>query len=140
MLYSMKHVVENLDISAKTLRFYEEQGILTDISRDEKGRRVYSDQNLEWISFIRCLKETGMPLSKIKEYKDLYEVGNTTFLERKSMLMEHKVEVQNKIDEAIKNMEEISYKIAMYELQEEEVKKNPNYNFKCHGLEMKSVK
>ena len=140
MLYSMKHVVENLNISAKTLRFYEEQGILTDISRDEKGRRVYSDQNLEWISFIRCLKETGLPLSKIKEYKDLYELGNTTFSDRKSMLMEHKVEVQNKIDEAIKNMEEISYKIAMYELQEEEVKKNPNYNFKCHGLEMKSVK
>ncbi|MGW9019682.1 MerR family transcriptional regulator, partial [Priestia megaterium] len=140
MLYSMKHVVENLDISAKTLRFYEEQGILTDISRDEKGRRVYSNQNLEWISFIRCLKETGMPLSKIKEYKDLYELGNTTFLERKSMLMEHKVEVQNKIDEAIKNMEEISYKIAMYELQEEEVKRNPNYNFRCHGLEMKTVK
>jgi len=136
----MKHVVENLNISAKTLRFYEEQGILTDISRDEKGRRVYSDQNLEWISFIRCLKETGLPLSKIKEYKDLYELGNTTFSDRKSMLMEHKVEVQNKIDEAIKNMEEISYKIAMYELQEEEVKKNPNYNFKCHGLEMKSVK
>ena len=80
-----------------------------------------------------------MPLSKITEYKDLYELGNTTFLERKSMLMEHKVEVQNKINEAIKNMEEISYKIAMYELQEEEVKKNPNYNFKCHGLEMKSV-
>ena len=140
MLYSMKHIVENLDISAKTLRFYEDQGILTDISRDERGRRVYSDQNLEWISFIRCLKETGMPLSKIKEYKGLYEKGGTTFSIRKSILMEHKVEVQNKIDEAIKNMEEISYKIAMYELQEEEVKKNPNYNFKCHGLEMRSAK
>ncbi|KRE48416.1 MerR family transcriptional regulator [Paenibacillus sp. Soil724D2] len=132
MLYSMKYVVENLNVSAKTLRFYEEQGILTNISRDEKGRRVYNEQNIDWISFIRCLKETGMPLSKLKEYKDLYELGNTTFLQRKEMLMQHKLEVQNKIEESLKHMEEITYKIAMYELQKEEVRKNPNYNFKCH--------
>ncbi|MGM0878162.1 MAG: MerR family DNA-binding transcriptional regulator [Bacillota bacterium] len=30
-----------------TLRFYEEQGILKNISRDEKGRRVYNEQNID---------------------------------------------------------------------------------------------
>lgn len=133
MLYSMTYVVENLNVSAKTLRFYEEQGILPNISRDEKGRRVYNKQQIDWISFIRCLKETGMPLSKIKDYKELYELGNHTFLQREEMLMQHKLEVQKKIDESLKHLEEINYKIAMYELQKEEVMKNPNYNFKCHG-------
>ncbi|ALP37567.1 MerR family transcriptional regulator [Paenibacillus sp. IHB B 3084] len=139
MLYSMTYVVENLNVSAKTLRFYEEQGILPNISRDEKGRRVYSEQQIDWISFIRCLKETGMPLSKIKDYKELYELGNTTYLQREEMLTQHKLEVQKKIDESFKHLEEINYKIAMYELQKEEVMKNPNYNFKCHGLEIKTV-
>lgn len=135
----MKYVVENLNISAKTLRFYEEQGILPNVTRDEKGRRVYSEQHIDWISFIRCLRETGMPLSKIKEYKELYEVGNPTFLQREEMLKAHKLEVQKKIEENLKHLEEINYKIAMYELQKEEVRKNPNYNFKCHGLENKIV-
>lgn len=36
MLFSMKYVVENYNVTAKTLRFYEEQGILPNISRDEK--------------------------------------------------------------------------------------------------------
>ncbi|WP_438495721.1 MerR family transcriptional regulator [Paenibacillus sp. IHBB 3054] len=139
MLYSMTYVVENLNVSAKTLRFYEEQGILPNISRDQKGRRVYNEQQIDWISFIRCLKETGMPLSKIKDYKELYELGNHTFLQREEMLMKHKLEVQKKIDESFKHLEEINYKIAMYELQKEEVMKNPNYNFKCHGLEVKKV-
>lgn len=139
MLYSMTYVVENLNVSAKTLRFYEEQGILPNISRDEKGRRVYNKQQIDWISFIRCLKETGMPLSKIKDYKELYELGSPTFLQREEMLMQHKLEVQKKIDESLKHLEEINYKIAMYELQKEEVMKNPNYNFKCHGLEIKTV-
>ncbi|MEK4432937.1 MerR family transcriptional regulator [Paenibacillus sp. FSL M7-0802] len=141
MLYSMTYVVENLNVSAKTLRFYEEQGILPNISRDEKGRRVYNQQQIDWISFIRCLKETGMPLSKIKDYKELYELGNSTYLQREEMLMHHKLEVQKKIDESQKHLEEINYKLAMYELQKEEVMKNPNYNFKCHGhgLEIKMV-
>ncbi|MDV7767464.1 MerR family transcriptional regulator [Peribacillus sp. CSMR9] len=139
MLYSMKYVVENLNISAKTLRFYEEQGILPNVTRDEKGRRVYSEQHIDWISFIRCLRETGMPLSKIKEYKELYEVGNPTFLQREEMLIQHKLEVQKKIEESLKHLEVINYKIAMYELQKEEVRKNPNYNFKCHGLESNIV-
>ncbi|MGM0890855.1 MAG: MerR family transcriptional regulator [Bacillota bacterium] len=139
MLYSMKYVVENLNISAKTLRFYEEQGILPNVTRDEKGRRVYSEQHIDWISFIRCLRETGMPLSKIKKYKELYEVGNTTYLQREEMLIQHKLEVQKKIEESLKHLEEINYKIAMYELQKEEVRKNPDYNFKCHGLENKIV-
>jgi len=132
MLYPMKYVVENLNISAKTLRFYEEQGILPDVSRDEKGRRVYNEQHIDWLSFIRCLRKTGMSLSTIKEYKDLYEVGNTTFLQRKEMLMQHKSEVQKKVEESLKHSEEINYKIAMYELQKEDIRKNPNYNFKCH--------
>ncbi|ANF95644.1 MerR family transcriptional regulator [Paenibacillus bovis] len=139
MMYSMTYVVENLNVSAKTLRFYEEQGILPNISRDEKGRRVYSEQQIDWISFIRCLKETGMPLSKIKDYKELYESGNATYLQREEMLKTHKVEMQKKIDESLKHLEELNYKIAMYELQKEEVMKNPDYNFKCHGLEVKIV-
>jgi len=136
----MKYVVENLNITAKTLRFYEEQGILSDVPRDENGRRVYNEQLIEWISFIRCLRETGMPVSKIREYKELYEQGNTTFLHREEMLKQHKLELQKKIGESIRNLEELNYKIAMYELQKEEVRENPNHNFKCHGLESKIVK
>ncbi|WCK54831.1 MerR family transcriptional regulator [Aneurinibacillus sp. Ricciae_BoGa-3] len=129
MSYSMKYVVDHLNISANTLRFYETEGILNEISRDSKGRRIYSEENIEWIKFIRCLRETGMPISKIKEYIDLYELGNATFLQRKEMMMQHKLEVQNKINESLKYLEIISYKVATYELQEEEVMKN---NIKCH--------
>lgn len=139
MFFSMKYVVENYNITAKTLRFYEEQGILPNISRDEKGNRVYTEQQIDWISFILCLKETGMPLSKIKDYKESYEMGNSTYLEREEMLKKHKNELQKKIEESLKHMEEINYKLAMYELQKDEVRKNPNHNFKCHGLEVNIV-
>ncbi|CAH1232203.1 putative HTH-type transcriptional regulator [Paenibacillus allorhizoplanae] len=139
MLYSMKHVVENFNITAKTLRFYEEKGVLENITRDEIGRRVYSEQDIDWISFIRCLRETGMSLAKIKEYKDLFGLGNSTFSQRQEMLVKHKLEVQKKVEEELRYLEEINYKIAMYDLQKDQVKNNPKHIFKCHGLENKDV-
>lgn len=136
MVYSMNYVIENVNISAKTLRFYEEQGILPNISRDEKGRRVYTEQNIDWLAFIRCLRETGMSIAKIKEYKELVEAGNSTFLEREEMLKIHKLEIQKHIEEELKHLEEINYKLAMYDLQKEDIKNNPDHVFKCHGMEL----
>lgn len=121
MAYPMKHVVEKLNISGNTLRFYENEGILRDIARDDGGRRVYSEENIKWLDFIRSLRQTGMPIAKIKEYVDLYERGDETFYERKEMMMQHKIEVQNRINESLKHLEVISYKVAMYEIQEKEI-------------------
>ncbi|WP_285857679.1 MerR family transcriptional regulator [Neobacillus cucumis] len=118
MFYSMKHIVENFNVSGNTLRFYENEGILKDIARDDNGRRIYNDENIEWIKLIRSLRLTGMPISKIKEYVELYEIGDKTFFERKEIMKQHKLEVQNKINENLKHLEVISYKVAMYELQE----------------------
>lgn len=39
------------------------------------------------------------------------------------------------MEEDLRHLEKLNYKIAMYELQKEEVRKNLNHTFKCHGLE-----
>ncbi|MDQ0271168.1 DNA-binding transcriptional MerR regulator [Cytobacillus purgationiresistens] len=116
----MKYIVDHLNVTPNTLRFYEKEGILKNVSRNSNGRRIYNDENIEWINFIRALRSTGMPISKIQEYVDLYELGDDTLLQRKEMMMQHKTEVQNKINEDLKHLELISYKVAMYELQEKE--------------------
>jgi DNA-binding transcriptional MerR regulator len=119
MSYSMKYVVDHLNVTANTLRFYEKEEILKDISRDSNGRRIYNDENITWINFIRSLRLTGMPLSQIKKYVELYELGDTTLSQRKEMMMKHKAKVQDSINESLKHLEVISYKLAMYELQEQ---------------------
>ncbi|WJQ79478.1 MerR family transcriptional regulator [Brevibacillus brevis] len=116
----MKYVMDSLSVSANTLRFYEAEGLLNNISRDSGGRRIYNDDNIKWISFIRSLRLTGMPISTIKQYIKLYKLGDDTFLQRKEIMMQHKLELQNKISEYLKHLEVISYKVAMYELQERE--------------------
>ncbi|NRD78594.1 MerR family transcriptional regulator [Bacillus sp. BRMEA1] len=122
MSYSMKYVVEHLDVTANTLRYYEKEGLLKNISRNSGGNRVYNDENIEVLNFIRALRLTGMPISEIKKYLELNELGDDTISQRKEMILQHKTKVQNKINENLKYLEVISYKAAMYDLKERELK------------------
>lgn len=122
MPYSMKYVVEYLNVTANTLRYYEKEGLLKNISRDSRGRRVYNDENIEILDFIRALRSTGMPISEIKKYLELNELGDDTISQRKEMILQHKTKVQNKINEDLKYLEVINYKAAMYDLKEREFK------------------
>ena len=40
--YSIREVSAKFNLSASTLRYYEEVGILTDIPRNSSGKRIYS--------------------------------------------------------------------------------------------------
>ncbi|AZB42054.1 MerR family transcriptional regulator [Bacillus sp. FJAT-42376] len=122
MSYSMKYVMENLNVTANTLRYYEKEGLLKNISRNSGGNRVYNDENIGVLDFIRALRLTGMPISEIKKYLELTELGDDTISQRKEMILQHKTRVQKKINENLKYLEVISYKAAMYDLKERELK------------------
>jgi len=59
MRSSTKEVVDTLNISMYTLRYYEKEGLLSPIDRDKNGAREYSDLNLEQLILIRCMRTPG---------------------------------------------------------------------------------
>ena len=77
------------DISEYTLRYYERKGLIR-VNRDNGGRRCYEESDIEWIKFIKRLKDTGMLLKDIREYSRLRYEGNTTMPERLQMLEKHR--------------------------------------------------
>lgn len=101
-------------ISAYTLRYYEKKGLLR-VSRDGARRRDYSEDDIEWVKFIRRLKDTGMLLRDIKHYSDLRYQGDDTMAERMELLIQHRksvVEEKRKWDEYLRNLDE---KIGIYQ-------------------------
>ena len=72
-------------ISEYTLRYYEKKGLIR-VRRDNVGRRCYDESDVEWIKFIKRLKDTGMLLKDITEYSRLRYEGNTTMPKRLEML------------------------------------------------------
>ncbi len=65
--YSIGQVAKITGLSAKTLRFYEEQGVIESPMREANGYRYYSEKSLEDIKLIKYAKDLGLPLAEIKK-------------------------------------------------------------------------
>ncbi len=104
-------------LSAHTLRYYEKTGLLRHVARDASGFRVYGPRDLEWISFVLRLKDTGMPLSDIIRYADLREVGDSTLAARQALLETHAVHLQERLDRDREHLDALQAKIELYRKQ-----------------------
>lgn len=114
-LYTIKEINKETGLSGDTIRYYERDGLLTDILRLPNGHRRYTQQDLEWIRFVLCLKSTGMPLKKICLYKKLMEEGDLTASRRKEILSHQKKIVKDEIVLLKKALETLDYKIKYYQ-------------------------
>lgn len=115
---SIKEVSKETGITAYTLRYYEKEGLLPFVKRDQSGNRVYDEESMEWLHFILALRSTGMPLTEIKQYVDWYQEGESTLTLRKQMMLNHKAKVEEELRQMYKYLEQINYKLALYDLQE----------------------
>ncbi|HEX7017289.1 MAG TPA: MerR family transcriptional regulator [Patescibacteria group bacterium] len=58
---------QRVGLPAKTIRFYEEQGVIVPAQRDDNGYRMYSPSAVEEIFLIKNARDLGLPLSEIKK-------------------------------------------------------------------------
>ncbi len=66
--YNIREVSEMFQLPASTLRYYEDQGILTNIKRTDSGRRIYEDCHIYRLKTICCFKNAGMTISQLQEF------------------------------------------------------------------------
>ena len=77
-LRSIAQVRELTGLSARTLRYYEELGLLPGVRRRAGGRRVYGGDEIERLRFIQRLKTMGLSLAQVKELNAVYAIGGST--------------------------------------------------------------
>jgi MerR family copper efflux transcriptional regulator len=65
--YSIGEVAKLSGVDAKTLRFYEEKGVIVPANREENGYRYFSEENLEEIKVVKNARDLGLGLPEIKE-------------------------------------------------------------------------
>jgi DNA-binding transcriptional MerR regulator len=116
-MFSPGQAAQQSGFSLDTLRYYERIGLLDDIERDPSGHRRFRDDDLEWLSVLRCLRDTGMPIAHMRRYAELSRCGDPTMAERLSLLLEHDGEVQDRIALLQAQHEHLREKIAWYRSQ-----------------------
>ena len=108
---AIAEVCQRTGLSARTVRYYEELGLLPGVRRSSGGRRVYGDDELERLRFIRRLKTLGLTLHEIKDLNALYALEGSTgaLLERLGNLLgTHLEELDGRIAELRGLREEMS--------------------------------
>ena len=75
--YQIGKLANLLELSPRTIRYYEEIGLLNSVKRIEGGKRVYTDNDFQRLKFITRLKHLGLTLSEMLELEDIYRIHQT---------------------------------------------------------------
>lgn len=95
--YSISEIADMMHMNVSTLRYYDKQGLLPFVERDEYGNRKFKQADLIMINTITCLKTTGMKLKDIRVYVDWVQVGIKTAPQRLEMFNEREIAVHQQI-------------------------------------------
>ncbi|MCI0686200.1 MAG: MerR family transcriptional regulator [Sporichthyaceae bacterium] len=113
---SIGQVAERTGLSVHTLRFYEREGILAGpVRRDAGGRRIYTEDDVDWLTVCMVLRASGMPVPTIREYAQLVRQGNGNEKERLALLRRHQQRVAEQMRALTECQDLINYKVGVYE-------------------------
>lgn len=112
--YQIGELANLLEMSPRTIRYYEEIGLLNSIKRIEGGKRIYTDKDFQRLRFITRLKHLGLTLSEMLELEDIYQIHRT---DRKvlSRLLELLDTHAIKIDERMNSLHKLRADITSYQ-------------------------
>ena len=113
-MYTIKEVAEKLDISEHTLRFWAKSGFFPFVKRDQNNIRQFSDNDLQWVKIVKCLRSVGTENKAIKRYIDLCIIGDSTIEERYKIILDTKEKALAQMDELKKQLELLDFKENFY--------------------------
>ncbi len=112
--YLINEVARAFGVSVSTLRYYDKQGLLPFVQKNQAGYRLFTETDLNFLKTITCLKNTGMDLKTIRQYIELCMTGVSTIAARRALLEAHAEKVAQAQAELARNMAEVQRKIADY--------------------------
>ncbi|MBD3414944.1 MAG: MerR family transcriptional regulator [Candidatus Aminicenantes bacterium] len=112
-------LAEKVGVSPRTIKYWEDKGIIEADMRSEGGFRLYADVYIYWCELIKDLQLFGYSLEEIKEISDLFR----DFLEIDRDLDHHPFEkvdtklnvMLEKIDDLYKKMDQLNRGIERWE-------------------------
>ena len=127
-MYTIQEVSKKTGLTAHTLRYYEKEGLLSGVERTQGGFRQYTDEDLERLGLICCLKNTGMSIQEIARFVQLTHEGDHTLEERVELLRAHRERVLERMAEMQKHLDKVTWKLNFFSeklraYQEKEAKK-----------------
>ena len=135
-MYSAKEAAEITGLSTATLRYYEREKLIPQITRTDQKYRQYTDTDIEWIKMIQCMRMANIPIRSIKQYVELLIQGGKTLKQRYDMVQGHIKDIENQITNLQNALNLTQKKLVFYR----ELIKEPSYKEITYMEEWKMFK
>jgi DNA-binding transcriptional MerR regulator len=127
-MYSAKEAAEITGLSTAALRYYEREKLLPQIRRSSQKYRQYTEEDIEWIKMIQCMRMANIPIQSIKQYVSLMIQGGTTLEQRYRMVQAHMENIKKQIADLQNAFALTQSKLSFYEkLLKEPMHQNITY-------------
>ena len=112
--YAIGEISRLVELSQRTIRYYEEIGLLHSVRRIENGKRVYTDSDVRRLKFINRLKVLGLSLAEMVDLEKIYrkQRNNREILPKLLQILEERA-VQ--IDERVAQLVALKKEIREYQ-------------------------
>jgi MerR family mercuric resistance operon transcriptional regulator len=102
---------ERTGCNIETIRYYEREGLLPSPPRTEGGHRVFDEEHLKRLTFIRRSRELGFALEEIRSLLRMVDGEHYTCAEVRSLTLDHLQDVRGKLAD-LKKMEKVLKHLA----------------------------
>lgn len=112
--YTVKEVAQIMKISAHTIRYYDNEGLIPFVSRTQSNARMFSEYDLSWIRTVHCLRATNLSINDIKKYIDLCLKGNKTIPQRAKIIFNQEKNLKEHLKQLQEQMKVLQIKKKYY--------------------------
>lgn len=93
------HLAHATQTTTPTIRYYEEIGLLPRPARQAGSQRVYGEEDVRRLTFIRRCREFGFPIEKVRLLASLTQDGDRSCSEARDLAFAHLTEIREKLAE-----------------------------------------
>lgn len=101
-MLSIGKVATETGCQIETIRYYEKEGLLPTPERTSGGHRLYTDQMIERLQFVRRCRELGFSMGEIRQLLSIVDGEHVSCERVKNIALEHLQDIQSKIQDLVK--------------------------------------
>lgn len=112
--YTIGEISEMFSLPISTLRYYDKQGLFPFMKR-KSGIRLFSEQEVEALNVIECLKLSGLEIKDIKQFMEWCAEGPSTYQKRLELFQRQKEQTEQEMERMSQVLDMLRFKCWYYE-------------------------
>ena len=112
---NIKEASQQTGVTATTIRYYEKEGLIPAIDRNDVGVRAIDDRIIRRINFVKTMRAAGMSIEALKEYIRLFDAQEDNTTQQFKLLNEQIAIMEEKRDYLQTAIDHLRWKVDHYE-------------------------